>query len=94
MLALDQSRIPPGRSMRFTSSAVNGAHFARQAQKSSASLPNASACTGALAFNPQRIATQTAHFTHQQSALIAAMITSVVRVCHLKSTFVSVNWIL
>jgi hypothetical protein len=38
MLARDQSRIPPGRSIRFTSSPVNGAYFARQVQKSSASL--------------------------------------------------------
>jgi hypothetical protein len=34
----DQSRSPPGRSMRFTSSPVKGAYLARQVQKSSASF--------------------------------------------------------
>src|ERR1700693_2034954 len=38
MLARDQSRTPSGRSIRFTSSLVNGAYFARHVQKSSASL--------------------------------------------------------
>src|SRR4030095_480166 len=38
MLARDQSRVPPGCSSRLTSSPVNGAHFARHAQKSFANL--------------------------------------------------------
>src|SRR5213592_207595 len=49
MLASDQSRIPPGRSIRLTSSPVNGAYFARQAQKSSANLIKESGCVWLLA---------------------------------------------
>ena len=44
MLARDQSRIPPGRSIRLTSSAVNGACFARHAQKSFANCSRESGC--------------------------------------------------
>src|SRR5215469_14421326 len=43
-LARDQSRIPPGRSIRGTSSPLNGAYFARHFQKSSASLSSESVC--------------------------------------------------
>jgi hypothetical protein len=88
MLARDQSHIPPCRSIRLTSSPVNGAYFARQAQKSSASLGNASVCAGVLALKPQRIATQTAALTLEQCTLIAAMITFRYPVCHLKSMLV------
>src|SRR5437016_10008479 len=42
MAAADQSRVPPGRSIRFTSSPVNGAYLARHVQKSPASLSRAS----------------------------------------------------
>src|SRR5438874_6584667 len=49
MLACDQSRIPPGRSIRFTSSSVNGAYFARHDQKSFANFCNESACVWLLA---------------------------------------------
>src|SRR4051812_48318602 len=38
MEARDQSRSPPARSIRLTSSLLNGAYFARQFQKSSASF--------------------------------------------------------
>ena len=48
MLARDQSRIPPRRSIRFTSSPVNGAYFARHVQKSSASLSSAPAFADAV----------------------------------------------
>jgi hypothetical protein len=43
MLARDQSRTPPGRSNRLTSSPVNGAYFARHVQKSLASCSSDSA---------------------------------------------------
>src|SRR4029453_3479685 len=75
MLVPDQSRLPPGRSIRLTSSAVNGAYRARHAQKSSASLPNASVSAGALGLKPQKTATQTTALRHWQAILIAAMIT-------------------
>jgi hypothetical protein len=42
MPACDQSRNPLGRSIRFTSSPVNGAYFARQVQKSSANFSRGS----------------------------------------------------
>src|SRR5436190_13735972 len=42
MAAADQSRVPPGRSIRFTSSSVNGAYLARHVQKSPASLSRGS----------------------------------------------------
>src|SRR5262245_39388472 len=88
MLARDQSRIPPGRSIRLTSSGENGACFARHAQKSRASLSNASICADALALKPQRTATQMTPLTHQQCLLIAAMIAFRYPVCHLKSILV------
>src|SRR6185503_14940231 len=49
MLACDQLRIPPGRSIRLTSSAVNGAYLARHVQKSSASFSSESGCAWAIA---------------------------------------------
>src|SRR5215472_6299785 len=49
MLARDQSRIPPGRSIRFTSSPVKGAYFARQVQKSPAILSRESVWAHELA---------------------------------------------
>src|SRR5204863_5047666 len=52
MPARDQSRIPPGRSIRLTSSAVNGAYFARQAQKSLPSVSSEPACGRAIASIP------------------------------------------
>src|SRR5205823_12604332 len=48
-LACDQSRSPPGRSIRLTSSSVNGAYLARHFQKLSASLSSDSAFNQALA---------------------------------------------
>jgi hypothetical protein len=60
MLAFDQSRTPPGRSIRFTSSPVNGAYFARQAQKSSASLSRESASDWPLADRASELSKSTA----------------------------------
>src|SRR5262249_33076514 len=60
MLARDQSRIPPGRSIRLTSSAVKGPYFARQTQKSSANLSSVSVsdCTRTIVITIRQSATQ------------------------------------
>ena len=52
MLARDQSRVPPGRSMRFTSSPVNGAYFARHPEVQPATLTVADAAHPATAGLP------------------------------------------
>src|SRR5438094_5134262 len=49
MLARDQLRLPPGRSMRLTSSPVIGAYCARHTQESSANFSSESACARAVA---------------------------------------------
>src|SRR5436853_5453628 len=62
MLVRDQSRTPPGRSSRFTSSPVNGAYLERHAQKSSAILTSESACTPSAANGISQRRTKVAEF--------------------------------
>ena len=67
MLARDQSRIPPGRSIRLTSSAVNGAYFARHAQKSSANCSSESGCAWTAAESVSEISSKSGARTRTHS---------------------------